>query len=375
MPYQRTARAHRGVITGYVFKLIRESIPRSQEHLAADLGVDRGTVQGWESGRRPFTSVAYGQTVAIRTQLARTGAHPELLAVLDDAAEADYLLDQILDVEPEIADVGRHALAGSVLTHSLTEMLTWVTTDQEPTFIKLFGPRSGRRGPVAPRPLLEAGEREAFFANLQALADYADRRDPAQVLLHRQACFLAGMDPSGETTNWLSGRTRAAISFTGFHTWSPLWPDARSVATSLAKQGDPELLRDFIARAHPDDACELAGLNYWAYWVGELRHRQHDDTFMINKGLAWRGGRLLRHLTERLHAGHAFVDLNIHTLWSLLTVRRDLPHDDSAVGRDLLVRGERLLDEGEISDQSRRELTSVLYGLRIGGFTSDRVGR
>ena len=45
---------HRGEVTGYLFKLIRESIPLTQEQLAVDLDVDRVTVQSWESGRRPF---------------------------------------------------------------------------------------------------------------------------------------------------------------------------------------------------------------------------------------------------------------------------------------------------------------------------------
>ncbi|GII25696.1 hypothetical protein Pme01_52930 [Planosporangium mesophilum] len=96
---------------------------------------------------------------------------------------------------------------------------------------------------------------------------------------------------------------------------------------------------------------------------------------MVDDDSAWRGAGLLRHLTERLHAGHTFVDLNVHTIWALLAARRDLVHDAPAVGRDLLLRGERLLDEGGISDQSRRELTSVLYGLRIGGLTGDRARR
>ena len=44
-------------------------------------------------------------------------------------------------------------------------------------------------------------------------------------------------------------------------------------------------------------------------------------------------------------------------------------HDATALGTDLLDRGERLLDEGECSAQSRQELTSVLYGLRVDGLT------
>jgi hypothetical protein len=146
------------------------------------------------------------------------------------------------------------------------------------------------------------------------------------------------------------------------------------VATSLAKQGDPQLLREFIARAHPDDTCERAGLNYWAYWVGELSHRQRDDFFMTDPTLAWRGGRLLRHLADRLDSAHPFIDLTIHSLWALLVARTGLAYDDPDTGRQLLTRGEQILDDNRISAQSRHELAAVLYGLRAGGLTSSLVG-
>ena len=41
-----------GVVSGYAFKLVRESTQLTQAALAEDLGVDMATVQGWESGRR-----------------------------------------------------------------------------------------------------------------------------------------------------------------------------------------------------------------------------------------------------------------------------------------------------------------------------------
>ncbi len=370
MPYQGRAPAHRGVITGFVFKLIRESVPASQERLAADLGADRATVQSWESGRRPLTSVALGQAIAMRNKLARLGADVELLAVLNDAAEADYLLAEILDANPEKTDVGQHPLGWSVLTHTLTDLIAWAIIGQAPAIIDRRRTAPSRRGPVASGPTLDAAEKLAFFANLRVIADRAGRPGKEQLLLHRQACFLASLDLTGSTEAWLRKTTRARMSPTMFHTWSPLWPDGRSVATSLAKQGDPQLLRDFIARAHPDDACERAGLNYWAYWVGEISHRQRDDFFMTDPNLAWRGGKLLRHLADRLHCGHPFVDLNIHSLWALLAARKGLAYDDLGTGRDLLVRGEQILDQGGISAQSRQELAAVLYGLRIGGLTT-----
>lgn len=362
-----TARPKRGRVTGYVLKLVRESIPKSQLQLAAELGVDRATVQGWESGRRSYTSVPLGQAVAMRHRLARMGASADLLGALDHAAEADFLLSEVIEVDPSSTDLSHHALGWTVLTHGVTEMLSWAVVGQPP---QVFSRRIGqgtRRGPVAAGPELDAAERRTFFANLQVIADRTGGRDDA-ILLHRQACFLAGSDPFGAITDWLVPESRIRDYFACALGWSTRWAAARSVAASLAKQGDPEPLRDFIAHAHPDVTCEIAGLNYWAYWVGEIGQMQRDDLFMINPRLAWRGTRLMRHLVDRLEAGHAFVDLNVHSLWALLAARRGLAHDDPVITRRLFGRAQRLLDEGEISRQSRRELTSVLYGLRMDGF-------
>ncbi|MET7880823.1 helix-turn-helix transcriptional regulator [Micromonospora profundi] len=376
MAIQGHSHCQRGGVTGYLLKVIRESVPLTQEHLAVELGVDRTTVQSWESGRRPFTAVAFGQAIAIRQKLARLGANPVLLDALDDAAEADSILAAVLDDQAERTDITQQPLGWSVLTHRLTDLILWAVLGQPPTFLRHLVIHGRRRGPVAAGPLLPVDERSAFFAHLHVLADRAaSQRDPG-VLLHRQACFLAGADPTGTSAAWLKqGRAWRHCLRTTFHTWTPLWPDARSVATSLANQGDPEPLRDFIARAHPDDACERAALNYSAYWVGEIPHRQCDDSFMPAALSDWRGSRLLRHLVERLDAGRPFIDLNIHNTWALLTVRRQLTLDDPTVGRTLAQRSTALLDGDSISEQSRRELTSIVYSLRTDGITGTGTGR
>jgi len=188
-----------------------------------------------------------------------------------------------------------------------------------------------------------------------------------------QACFLAGLDPTGQSARWLGPIARRSQFFARFSTWSPLWPAARSVAVSLVNQGDPQALRDFIARAHPDEACETAGLNYFAYWVGKGRDRQRDDLFMLDASPSWRGGRLLRHLVDRLDLDRAFLDLNVHTLWALLAARHGLVHDDPAIGRRLLHRATQVLDRADVSTQSRRELASILYGLRMSGLTAEET--
>ncbi|GAA2581060.1 hypothetical protein GCM10010399_08530 [Dactylosporangium fulvum] len=95
---------------------------------------------------------------------------------------------------------------------------------------------------------------------------------------------------------------------------------------------------------------------------------------MPDKSLSWRGGRLLRHLVDRLYAGHPFIDLNIHSLWALLTLRHRLAQDEPELGSDLLRRAVEVLDSNTISAQSRRELTSILYGLRMSGVHQQRTG-
>ncbi|GHJ55650.1 helix-turn-helix domain-containing protein [Micromonospora chersina] len=366
---------HRGEVTGYLFKLIRESIPLTQEQLAVDLDVDRVTVQSWESGRRPFTAVPLGHAIAVRHRLGRLGANTVLLAALDDAAEADLILAAVLEGQVDRCDIAEQPLGWSVLTHRLTDLILWAVLGQTPTFARELPIAPPRRGPVASGPTLTVDEQRAFFAHLHVLADRAAAGRHRNVLLHRQACFLAGMDPTKTAAGWLTQTTARARRATTFRTWSPLWPDARSVVTSLANQGDPEPLRDFIARAHPDDACERAALNYSAYWVGEIPYRHRDDSFMPGTLADWHGSVLLRHLVQRLEPGHPFVDLNIHNVWALLAARRGLALDNPAATRALLDRSVPLLDSDRISAQSRQELTSIVYSLRADGLTGTGTGR
>ena len=355
----------RGLISGYVLKLARESIPASQERLATVIGVDRGTIQGWETARRPLMAIPYGQVIAVRHTLTRLGANHHLVNLLDDAADADFLMGAI--AEHPHTPPAAHPLGHLVLTHRLTDLIGWAATGQTPSALPSPG-HPARRGPVPTGPSLDPGEVAAFFDGLRIIADQAHADDPSAILAHRQACFLAGLNP-GEPVDWLAQLSRSRY-FTGSDPWTPQWADSRSVATALARHGDTDPLRDFISHAHADHLAEVATLNYSAYWAGETPGRQHTDTFMTDPDLTWGGTGLLRHLVDRLTPG-PFVDLTIHTTWLLLIARRHLLDRAGPTTHALADRTGQLLDTtNTISPQSRTELTSIHYQLRVEGITA-----
>ena len=96
------ARPRDGIITGYLLKLLRQSAGLSQEALAEQVGVDSNTVQGWESGRRSLTGTRVATLVQLQHRLRQHGADPKLLALVEDAAEADYVLSYALTAEPNV---------------------------------------------------------------------------------------------------------------------------------------------------------------------------------------------------------------------------------------------------------------------------------
>jgi hypothetical protein len=72
--------------------------------------------------------------------------------------------------------------------------------------------------------------------------------------------------------------------------------EARSAAVALAVAGDSTHLHDFVDHM-TDGPRELANLNYWAYWIGELNDLKTSDAFMLDAGTrSWVGARLLQHL-------------------------------------------------------------------------------
>jgi hypothetical protein len=72
----------------------------------------------------------------------------------------------------------------------------------------------------------------------------------------------------------------------------------------------------------------------------------------------------MRHLLVRLHGNIGFLELNIHTLWSLIRVRPEMI-GDSPVADELQAKLERLLDENLVSAAARKELDALRYGIAM----------
>lgn len=356
-----------GRVSGYVFKVIRESIGFTQEDTAENLGVDLTTVQGWESGRRPLIAIPTGTYLLIRGQFLRLGAQPRLLAQLEPALEADRFLARVLSTEPAKVRPQDHPLCSWVITRPFTDLTSWTVTGSAPAPIREVRRKTSRRGPVASGPRLAADERGHFFRHLKSAAERADPDSVDGMLLRRQAHYVASFDDSMDTSEWLADMQRAeARRLRKQGDWSPSWAVVRSGAHSLARKGDREALQEFISHAMWTDRCETANLNYWAYWLGEITEPQSADTFMVAVPTrSWRGARLLRHLVDKLSPENFYIDVVAHTVWALLQDRPAVVHDEPGMLGRLQQRAARVLDSGGISALSRRELEEVLYGLRM----------
>ena len=355
-----------GRVSGYAFKLVRESLGFTQHRLAEDLSAGVATVQGWESGRRPLMAMPAGNFLALRNRLRYLGAAAPLLRALTLALEADHLLAQALATPLHRASPAAHPLGSWVLSRPLTQMTAWPISGRVPDELKEAARPRGRRGPVPAGPVLTADERRRVLAHLQAVAERASRSSPDELLLRRQAYYLLGFDPSPATAEWLAGMYRAdQRALPPPRSWSVTWPLARSTASALTRVGDPEPMRRFIADQLRDDAGEAANLNYWAFWTGELDEQQASDAFIGSTPLnAWHGSRLTRHLLDRLYGNIGFMELNIHSLWALIRIRPGMAADPALAGELEATIG-RLLDENLVSAPARRELEALRYGIAM----------
>jgi transcriptional regulator with XRE-family HTH domain len=360
------SRGSEGRISGYVLKVIRESLGHTQDRLAERLGVSAATVQGWESGRRPLMAMPAGNLMALRSEFRSLGAAPALLDAFTQGLEADLFVGEILATPHDQARSGKHLLGGWVVTRPFTEMTAWPIGGAAPHAVAHSTRHALRHGPVPSGPAFGVDERRHIVTHLQTVAERAARRTVEGLLLARQAYYLLGFDSSPETTVWLAHMYRtdrqAVRPVPG---WSPGWPLARSTASALTRLGDPEPMRRFIADQLCNEAGECANLNYWAFWVGDFAEQQTGDAFIGTTPLtAWHGNRLMRHLLDRLHGNIGFLELNIHTLWSLIRIRPEMI-TGPPVAQEMAAKVERLLDESLVSAASRRELDALRYAIAI----------
>ncbi|GGZ89607.1 hypothetical protein GCM10010371_56850 [Streptomyces subrutilus] len=357
-PPHRPLRA--GVISGFVLRAARTSVPATQQGLAELLAVDLATVQGWESGRRPLSNVKAGLLLGMRRRLAVLGASPVVLALLDPAMDADRIIAAVLASD----DDAEHPLGEWVHTRQTAHMLAWALTGTPPPSAAdvLAAPR---RGPAGAAPLLDADDRRVFFDRLRNTVESAHRTAAGGILLHRQALYLSSYDRSPQAVAWTAHALHARRGALTGRGWTPRWAEARSTAAALARLGDPVPMWDFIERAMADDDDgEAANLNYWAYWLGVAHQPQADDAFMRDRALTGLDPvALLRALAEGMHLAPGYVDLYTHSMWALLHAHPWLPQALPALFASLAERLDRLLDEGGISPRSRRELGSVHYVL------------
>lgn len=353
-----------GVVGGYVLRMLRESIPRTQARLAEDLGVDLGTVQGWESGRRPLARIRAGDFLSLRRRLALLGADHALRVLLDPALDADRVRTAVL--HPPVA-AGDHPLAGWVLSRETAHMIAWAVRGIIPPALDGRAVVS-RRGTASAGPTLAADERAVFFDSLRSTAERASGTAGQEqaLLLRRQVLYLASYDPAADAKEWAEQALRPMRAALARRGYSPRWIEARTAATVAARRGDPELLKDFVENALVgDERGELANLAYWAYWLGAMPSDQPDDGFMHAPApAAWNPLLLFGRLVESLHEAPGTVDLYIHSITTLLASRPWLAQAAPQSSGAFSARATELLDGGGISGRSRRDLQSVQYRLQ-----------
>ncbi|CAM5300491.1 helix-turn-helix domain-containing protein [Kitasatospora aureofaciens] len=352
----KAVRPRAGIISGHVLRVIREQLGNTQDEFAEHMAVSSDTVAGWESGRRALTAVPVGQMLAYRHRLMRLGASPALLQALERALEADVLLTGALEENTTAAD---NPLGFMVMQRDLIEVLAWPLGGPEPEYLRsLPSPPRPRRGPSPAGPELTATDRTHFFNKMRRTAEAA--RGDAHFLLRRQALYLAGLDDQEDTREWLAHQQRTERP----SDWLSNWLNFRSVAMVSARHGDPDRLAYFIDTALSDDAGQAANLNYWANWLGETPLQLSDDFIAAPAAGPWPGHKLLDHLAKGLNPEHGYVDLNIHSVWSLLQIRSNLLRSGVAA-RTMHDRLTVLLDSSEISPRGRRELESIRYAIRL----------
>ncbi|HVT71275.1 MAG TPA: helix-turn-helix domain-containing protein [Trebonia sp.] len=150
-------------------------MPATQEEMAARLGVSLTTVQAWERGRKPLVNMPHVRLRGLRHCLQAAGASPTLLAVWDQALDADVILAGLA-----VTDPARHPLALPLPGQAVTELLAWPLSGRPPR--QLAGTRVN----------LHAGRGEiaAVTAALRRAAGQASGEGQRPATLRHQARLL-----------------------------------------------------------------------------------------------------------------------------------------------------------------------------------------
>lgn len=352
-----------GVVSGFVLKLARQSASLTQEKLAEVHGVDVTTVQGWESGRRALAATNTGDLLRLSGRLSRLGAPASTGRHLREAVEADQVLSTGITAGATWVDADSHPLAASVHRKTITNLIMWPITGEMPQHLREFTPKKPRRGPTPTRPLLSAEERMRFFDHLLTVAERITDADEA--LLRRQAVYLLGFDRRPQVTDWLRADWKRAGRRSAWHGDIAGLLEARSASVALASSGDVAHLHDFVDHMN-DTRADVANLNYWAHWIGELNDEQTSDAFMMgNDTRSWTGVRLLHHLTNRLEPTGPHVPLNLYTLHTLIASRPSILGGRPVVRASLAVACDKLASTDHLTRTGRDRLAGILYALRI----------
>jgi hypothetical protein len=296
-------------------------------------------------------------------RLTRLGAPPSTAHHLLEAIEADQVLSTGVAAGPAWVDPRRHPLAAAVHRWTITNLILWPIVGKRPQHLDEFVAKVPRRGPAPARPTLSAEERTRFLDHLLKVAERA--RKDSEALLRRQAVSLLGFDGRAATVDWLRAEwMRAGRTRPGSDDITALL-EARSASVALAVAGDSMHLHDFVDRMTAGPA-ELANLNYWAYWIGELGEVQVSDDFMRKPDAGpWSGAQLLNHLVGRLEPGSPHLPLNLCTLHGLIASWPSLLSDRSDTRTSLGGVLDKLAVIDSLSRTNRQQLSGLQYALRI----------
>ncbi|MEV6895658.1 helix-turn-helix transcriptional regulator [Kribbella sp. NPDC051137] len=351
-----------GIVSGYLFKLVRGSLGCTQVDLAERLGVDDNTIQGWESGRRPLSALRAADLMRLTHRLASMGAPTAATALLPSAIEADVFLTTAVRAGGRTLPIWENPLAASVHRRSFVSLVTWPFTGVVPSVVRHL-PLPKARGPVADRPQMSAAMRQAFFDQMRTSAEVAGNE---ATLLRRQATYLLAFDGREETAQWLSREHKRTAVRSINEKDLPSGILTRTASLALARQGDLEPVRHFIQGTLANDGQTLASLTYWAYWLGEIPDTFASDGEMVELGArSWSGRRLAEHLIGHLDDPRN-AEMNIHSLLCLVMARKELLESDGDLRSRTLLAIEQA-ESSELSRHARQELQNLRFATQLAG--------